>query len=436
MKYLMLVLSLFLFACADAPKTKTEYVTVTVDTTDDAVVYQLSGNLQKGPCFKDGEVIIQPVDSSLNQVGTHYMGYTTDYLGSYSIPAEIPELYAEVFFEGECHNEITGGSEVQKLSGIIKVTDTVNNINPLTKMRSAVSRWLFNDFSSFTYGDIDASTLEAERLILLYLQMPVLDKRFTEMNLEQAGIHDAVLALTNSMILYGRTEAEQGDYIISIANGVIANDLALKAEIAATIDQLPLITIKDNLERRYAELGLNIDVPPIWNLGASDYYADLLERTPVALSTFNLADNTNCNFELNTFNTFAIPHIFDSGITLSKYIALNLDGDVSIWTRGFDGYDRPGVKVLDIQRLKEVILDDPTKLVYNGLLGTHGLIAGAEYYIVVRRDTGWALSTTCEGDLLPFGRKLASDDGGLNWIGHDNTTPWFRKSGVKMYTTN
>lgn len=407
----------------------------TADTTTDVIIsYVLSGKLQKGPCFKDGEILIQPLNPvTMYQTGSHYIGFTSDDFGTYSIPAEITEQYAEVYFVGDCHNEITGGIGSQRLDGIIKVADLVNNINPLTKIRSQVARGLFDN----GFGSIDASLVEAERLILLYLGMPILTQRFTEMNLEQAGIHDAVLALSNSMILYGRTEAEQGAYMVSIANGVIADDVALKTEIATTIDVLPLIQIKNNIESRYLELGLNISVPPIWNLGAPAYYADLLERTPIVQSTVNLADNTTCSFDQATYNTFAIPHIFGAEIETSKYIALNFTGEISIWTRGFDVYDRPGVKLLDITKMDEIILDNPLAMIYNGLLGAgHSLTGGTDYYIVIRSNTNFTLSTSCEGGLLPFGRKLASQDEGLNWIGHNNSTPWFRKSGVKMFTTD
>lgn len=395
-------------------------------TNDIAIVHNLSGKLQKGPCFKDGEVMIQALDPlTMKQSGVGpFIGFTDDYYGHYDVPAEMAALYAEVFFEGECHNEITGGSGTQRLSGIIKVTDPVNNINPLTKIRSIVAREIFTN-------NIDTALLSAEILILSYLGMPALSKRFTEMNLEEAGEHDAVLALVNSMILYDRSEAEQGDYIVSIANGVIGDDQDLKAEIADTIAILPIIQIKNNLETRYAELGMDINVPPLWRLGFPDYYVDLLERDSIEQGSFNLDDSAGCSFDMSTYNMFAIPHVFESWIETSRYLALNLaGGDISIWTRIFNGYDRPGAKLIEIEELREILLDG--NMVYNGMLGDHSLSSGTDYYIVISNDTGWALSTGCDGGLLPFGRKLASQDGGLNWIGHDNITPWFRKSGLKI----
>ncbi len=404
------------------------------DGDDAAIVYDLSGNIQKGPCFKDSEILIQPLDPvTMNQIGTHFIGFTKNDFGYYDIPAEILNLYAEVFFEGECHNEITGGSGSQRLSGIIKVTDPVNNINPLTKIRSIVAREIFTD-------NIDTALLSAEILILNYLQMPSLIKRFTEMNLEEGGEHDAVLALVNSMILYNRSEAEQGDYIVSIANGVTENDLVLKTEIADTIAVLPIIQIKNNLETRYAELGMDIDVPPIWKLGFPDYYDDLLTRTPVVTGTFNLDDNTTCSFDQSVYNLFAVPHVFDSTIEISRYIALNFpaDVDITVWTVGVDGNGKPapGVKLLDITGLNEIILESPVKMSYNGFMGdAHGLTAGIWYYLRIRKDENFTLSKGCGGTRLYTYYSLASKDEGITWIGDGNNADrFFYFNGVKGYT--
>ncbi len=387
--------------------------------TDAIITYNLSGNLQKGPCFADGEILIQPLDSSMDQIGTHYIGFTNDNFGAYDIPAEIAGLYAEVFFEGDCHNEITGGFGSQRLSGIVKVTDLINNINPLTKIRSIVARDIFTD-------NIDTSLLSAEILILNYLGMPALSKRFTEMNLEEAGEHDAVLALVNSMILYDRSEAEQGDYIIEIANGVIENDQDLKTEIADTIAILPIVQIKNNLETRYTELGMDIDVPPFWRLGYPDYYVDLLERDPIAQGSLNSASTSGCSMDL-PYKRYAIPAVFESWIETSNYIASNLGGNISIWTRGThaDGYDAPETKIMDVEQLREKLLD--SSLYHHGMIENHSLQSGDEVYFVAEKETGWILSKGCNADLLPFGRVLASHDGGETYIGHDNNTLFFRR---------
>lgn len=414
-------------------------------TADTVIAYNLSGKLQKGPCPEGGEVLIQPISyTDMYQTGGHFIGFTIDNFGRYYIPAELEnedpnEKWAEVFFKGFCHDELTGGYNYQEFTGIIDMSDPVNNINPLTDIRSYVGRWLFGDPliismyglpDSGTEGDISASLLLAEIRILSFLQMPAAGKRFTQMNLENADIGDAILAWFNSMVLFNSAD-DPGDYLTRLAVAVIEDNQIFKAEIQETSGLLPIITIKKNLEARYLELGEDISAPPIWNLGYPEYYADLLERVPVEQGSFNLDDSAGCSFDMSTYNMFAIPHVFESWIETSKYLALNLaGGDISVWTRIFNGYDRPGAKIIEIEELREILLEG--NLTYNGLLGDHSLSAGTDYYIVISNDTGWALSTGCDGGLLPFGRKLASQDGGLNWIGHDNITTWFRKSGLKI----
>ena len=174
-------------------------------TTDTPLVntYNLTGKLQKGPCPEGGEVLIQPLNhESMYQKGGHFIGFTRDNFGRYYIPAEIEkdssdDVWAETFFKGDCHNELTGAFDYQEFSCIINVEDQENNVNPLCHVRSYVARWLFGDPlitqdygepASGTEGNPLASLALAEIVIIDYLQLPNPEKKFTEMNLENADI--------------------------------------------------------------------------------------------------------------------------------------------------------------------------------------------------------------------------------------------------------
>jgi len=434
MKYLKFVLILLLFAffsCSNPSENDSSDVMAEAEAeaedpgndedattdTEPAIVYNISGKVHKGRCLKDGEVSVQPlIDGSLDQVGNHFTGYTGE--SGYNIPVEIKEEYSEVFFDGECDDEVNGGSGNYRLSGIVKNSDLIKNINPLTRIRSIVARSIFDEF-----GAVEPSLIEAERLILNYLSMPSTG-RFTEMSLEKSEIQDSVSLIISSAILYGRTGPEQGDYMVTLAEGIIDNDLDLRAGFISVYDQLPIMTIKQNLEN---SIGSS---PPFWQIIAPDL-SDLLENDHTIQGSFNLDDNSGCSFDAPGFNMFAIPHIFKSWIETSKYLASNLDGDLSIWTNVIQGYSRPGTKILDIERLSRNMMEG--SLQFNGILGDHNLIPDQEYYIVISRESAWRLTTGCDGGLLPFGRKLASKDNGQNWIGHDNNTSWYRKSGIMMY---
>jgi hypothetical protein len=429
------------------------------DSTTDTPFVKVSsaGKIQKGPCPEGGDVRLQPIDiTNMRQSGEGpFFGNTLDDFGRYYVPMNLTRepgevVYTENTFEGPCHNELTAAYDYQKFSAIVNVDDEVNNINPLTDVRSFVARWLFGDPdlvifygepASGTEGDIAASLTLAESKIIEFLQMPDPGKKFTEMNLENADIGDAILALFNSAVLQINS-GEIGDYLTRFSIAVIEENQTVKDELQQTFIDLPLMDIKRNLENRWLELGQTIPSPPIWRLGAPDYYADLLERTPVVQTTFNLEDETQCSFDQSTFNLYAVPVVFKPGIKTSRFIALNFPPDIqlSVWALGthMAGYPIPGYKVADITPLKEIILETPEKMSYNGMIEEgHSLQAGVTYYYRIRKDNDFVLSKGCGGTRLYTEYTLASEDEGETWIGHNNNAnSFFNWDGVKGFTVN
>lgn len=409
----------------------------TDSTSDEPDVHNLSGQFEKGLCWEGGEIRIWPLDDgSLTQLGSHFIGTTGEH-GTYNVRAETSEEYVLVYSNLTCDDEVNGGSSEQELQGYRKTSDPFSNINILTKISKPVADYLFDDPFSETYGDVEQSMVESERLTCEYLGMPELEKRFTQMSLRIDSTSDAGLLLVSAVILHNRTPAEQADYTSKISTGIIEDNQILKAEILQSYNNLSLVDIKNKLETSYANAGIGINTPKFWRLlDFPDYYKYLLESEHVVTDIINLEDNATCSFDQSTYNMFAIPFVFGSEVEISKYVAYNFppDAEISIWTKGIhiDGYIAPDINILDVVTLREIILDNPVKLSYNGMLGEdHGLTAGTEYYIRIRRDENFTLSTGCDGGYLPFGRKLASNDEGLTWLGHNNNSLWFRESGVK-----
>ncbi len=398
----------------------------TDSTPDTVVVYNLSGKFEKGRCWEGGEIRVWPLeDGTLTQKGTHFIG-TTGKNGTYNIRAETTEQYVLIYSKLTCDDEINGGSDLQELSGYRKTSDSFSNVNILTKISKPVADWLIDDPLSLTYGKVEESLIEAEKLTYEFLGMPELES-FSKMSLQKDSTSDAALALVSSMILQDMDTAEQADYTSRISTGVIENS-DLKTEILELYNTLPLLTIKENLESSYLAAGIEIDTPPIWRLlDYPEYYVDLLERDPVVQGSFNMESTSGCSFGSSAYNLFAVPFVFQSWIETSRYLASNLDGDLSIWTRIFDEYDRPGIKILDIERLREKLLEDAAALPHHGMIENHDFIAGQEVYFVARRDEGWSLTKGCDADLLPFGRVLASMDEGASWIGSDIVSPFHRR---------
>lgn len=429
-KLALIIFMLSLFSCASGggdsssseklPPEDPPIVSEPIDTT----VYHVKVTPQKGRCLEDGEVIVKPLfDGTFMQTGLTYTGYLDD-LGKSNVPAEISEIRSEIFFEGECDDEVNGGTGNQKLSGIVNNAEE-NYVNPLTKIRSIVAR----DDDTSTDIDIKLANAQVKVLNFLNFQLDVVD--FTKMNIAGDTTSDAAILLANSMFLYGRTDEESGAYMVEVANGIINNDLGLRAEVIETYGQLPILNIINNIKASY---GVDTPIPPIWRFAASEL-TDYFENEHVVQGQFNIGDTYGCNCDL-PYGRYAIPHIFESWIETSKYFAINQDANISIWNHWFASYDRPGTKILDVERMDGINLEGPAYLSFAGKLGDHGLVAGEKYYIVIEKDGPFVLSTGCGGGLLPFGRKLASNDGGQTWIGPWINNSWWRSSGLVMFGSN
>lgn len=388
----------------------------------------LNGKAENGPCRKPGTIIVSPLDSELYQSGTSFRGQIRKNTGEFKIRGRSAAQYA--FYEAPnltCFNEVSAGEDIGiQFFSLVDLTEVERNLNPLTTIQYFVTISYFDDTNHAAYQNIEASIVQSHEDILNYFDMTDDGTRFSEMTLQGSEIADAVLGLVDSMIANSRSSSEQNSYMIDIADGVIADDQTLKTSVLAQIEALPLMRIVNNLRNKYDSLGLGRISPPIWKLGAPDYYDDLLVRVPVSQGSLNSASTSGCSMDI-PYKRYAIPNVFESWIETSNYIASNLGGDVSIWTRGThaDGYDAPGTKILDVEQLREKLLD--SSLPHHGMIENHNLQSGDEVYFVAEKEIGWTLTKGCNADLLQFGRILASNDGGTTYIGWDNNSLFFRR---------
>jgi hypothetical protein len=448
-KLLSILLILFLLGCSESGsdgENGIDGADNTGDTSSDSseeIKYSLNGKAENGPCMKPGSILIYPLNIDLYQTGNPIYGYINDDTGSFAARGTASGSWA--FYVAEnltCYDEISGAYDTGiKFFSLPDLSSSERNLNPLTTIEYLTAIEYFDDSLHLCYQDYDCAALTAHDNILSFFDMPATTVKFSQMTLQGDTQADAILAIVNSMVTNGRNGNEQNSYMLNIARGVLNNDLVLKADIQNQINALPIKTIKTNLENVYTDLGIGPRCPPIWDLSPHNEYADLLFRTPTILESFNLNSSVLCTFDTNGYNSFAYPVVFNNIEDLGKYIAteLNADGDYSIWSvgtynQGVD-YLGPSIQLVTIEQLNEVLLEPA--LIYNGFLGNHGLINGEQYFIVqFFDDLNHRPTHTCDGDMVPFGRILATVDN--NWsaaIGWNNTTSWFRRM-PKIFITD
>ncbi|MCK5604872.1 collagen-like protein [Candidatus Pacearchaeota archaeon] len=410
-------------------------------TTDTVIVFNPSGYAEAASCLGFGVVDMFELDAGLRQTA-YYRGETAaDNTGHYTIPAVVSSEYVLYGADVDCRRETTNGTVNIKMRLLTTPSAEDRNINIPGTIKTFVAQAHYVDSEHENYGNIAGSLASSQAEVLAFFGMPDAGMDFEEMSIQGDSTGDAVMTLISATVDFNNTGPEQGNLMKQIAEGILNNDEALKTNVNLITDRLPIIAIKNNIDSMFVELGISATSPSIW-FNAPDYYADLLEREPIVTSSFNLDDNTNCSFDQSTYNLFANPVTFPAGIELSKYIALNFPPDIelSVWTVGIDGNGNPapGIELLTIAALDEIILTDPVPMTYNGLLGdNHGLLPDTQYYFRIRKDTDFTLSKSCGGDRLYTAYTLASDDEGETWIGDGNNADrFFYFTGIKGYTIN
>lgn len=489
MKYIILLLSAILMFSCNEPKDSEEISIVNEDSTTDTsenntennesdinddsatsssteTIYAI-GYGEDGPCLQGGNVYIYPLNTSnLAQIGEYdrFQTTTINDFGKYEIPIDLDTStypYAEVFIDAMCHNEITGNIMQQKtLSGIVSWdSGESNNINPLTTIRTPIIRWLYNDASSSTYNDIDLSIDEAERLIISYFNMPSLNTRFTNMTLQEADVHDAVLVAANSALLSGKSEAEQNDFMSRISQDIINGTTTARTELLASLQNLPIAQIKTNLEARYLSLGHTLDTPKFWNIidsdgdgiineNDSDSVVELLERTPTVKKVINNQIASNTAFDTNDNKFFAFPITIDSQTTF-KYVIGNVSGDhISIRNNNDMGdadihNDTVGSEIISADKIPQdffdATLEDEDGTEYNipneFSAKIETTLEAGNYWIVMSCDDFCQPTTGSPTGLVPFSRNLHSVDG-VTWVGHNQSAVFFRGNKLRIVFTD
>ena len=467
-----------MYSCSegDSSLTNTAEDDSSTDTTSDDDTSGNSSNTtslhavgygEDGPCLQGGNVYIYPlVTSTLGQKGEfdRFQTTTINDFGKYELPIELDiDTYphAEVFIDAMYHNEITGAIMNQKtLSGIISWnSNESNNINPLTTIRTPIIRWLYLDPSSSTYQNVSDSIDEAERLIIAYFNMPALTERFTNMTLQNVDIHDAVLVAANSALLKDKSEGEQNDFMSRISQDIIAGTTTHRNELLTSLQNLPIVQIKTNLEARYLSLGHVLDAPPFWNIIDSDgdgirneddtdSVVELLERTPIVQKVVNNQIVSNTMFDTDDNKFFAFPIVVDEQTTF-KHVIGNVSGD-HISLRANDDLgdadihnDTPGTELAYSSKIPQDFFDstlkDADENEYNipneFSARMEMTIDAGEYWIVMICDDFCQPSTGSPTGFVPFSRNLHSADG-INWIGMNQPAPFFRGNKLKIVFTD
>lgn len=260
---------------------------------------QFAGYVQKGPFVNGSSVLISELDKNLNQTGRTYSTTVADNTGSFEQKKlELISSYVQLKADGYYFNEVSGESSsgqltLYALADISQVNSA--NVNVLTHFEKSRVEYLLQE-KGLTFA---AAKKQAQNEVLSIFNLALAaDSTSESLNLSTAGDNNAVL-LAVSCILQGfSSTAEMSELMGNIITDIKTDGTLDNATLcSALIDNARLIktnTIRQHLEKKYIELGLNNVIVPNFEKQVQTFLVKST-YTPVKNITYPTSGNNGLN---------------------------------------------------------------------------------------------------------------------------------------------
>ena len=302
-------------------------VTFTTPDSNNIENALVSGFAQKGPFLNGSSIILSELDENFNPTGLNYTTQIIDNSGEFELSGvSLVSQYATLRVDGFYFNEVCGvqsNSQIT-LNAISNISDVSNiNLNVLTHLEKARVEYLISNNSS----TLEEAKSQAQSEILSIFNISETIDNSENLNISGSSQGDAILIAISSILQGIRTEAEFSEIMANISTD-IRTDGELNSETLGSqlISQAILLNpeeITNNIEERYENLGIELNVPDF-----SVYIQDFI---------------SNSSFEIISTSIYEYPLSGSWGVNI-----LNLDMTGTPDTDG-DGYNDVCVDMIDFE---------------------------------------------------------------------------------------
>ena len=239
----------------------------------------LSGHAQKGPFMNGASVIMAELDKAYVPTGKTYLAEITDNSGVFHIHGiMLVSPYVSIRTDGFYYNEVAGRPSPTRiiLNGIADISKAdYCNINVLTHLEMPRVQFLLDKGMSFEEAKQQAQS-EVFRIFSISTENP--PDNSEQLNLTESSEGDAILVAVSAILQGYWPESQLPDMFATIAgdlkeDGIMDNQL-LGAHMLAHARVLDTVSIRHNLESRYREMGMNVNVPDF-----GKYIEEFIERS-------------------------------------------------------------------------------------------------------------------------------------------------------------
>jgi len=253
---------------------KTKFVASTPVVTTKNIV----GYAQKGPFINGSSVTVFDLLSDLSATGKSYNAQIIDNKGTFQLHnIALSSNYINLRADGFYFNEISGQQSAAQitlyaLSDITAKTDV--NVNILTHLEKARVEYLIKNGKSFA-----DSKIQAQKEILAIFNIEKSDMQTSEnLNISETGNDNGILLAISAILQGYRSESEMTELLSNISNDIkndgILNSAALSSALINHARTLNADSIKNNLTKRYSEIGATVTIPDF-----GKYIANFVSKT-------------------------------------------------------------------------------------------------------------------------------------------------------------
>ena len=257
--YLFLVLGLFACSSDSADDDSNSNGSNTVEGAS------ISGFAQKGPFLNGSSLILSELNESFAQTGQTFTSQIIDNSGAFEINGiSLVSNYASLRVDGFYFNEVCGQQSNSQitLNAISEIFDgRIININVLTHLEKSRVEYLMNN-NSLTITEAK-SQAQSEILDIFNISESINSSETLDISNQTNG--DAVLIAVSSILQGFRAESDYSELMANIITDIRTdgelNSSSLQSQLVSQAILLNASDITSNLQNRYENLGMNINVP-------------------------------------------------------------------------------------------------------------------------------------------------------------------------------
>jgi len=256
--FLILLISLFL-GCkkVDNSTGNTPITTIKKD--------KISGLVQKGPYINGTQIVMYVLDDKLAQTGKVFNTQITDNKGSFELTSiELSSKYVQFTASGFYYNESLGAitSTQLSLNALSDVTDASSiNVNILTHLEKRRVESLVKSGKAFA-----EAKKTAQQEIFAIFGIQIAQSAVSEkLDIATAGDANAILLAISLIIQGDLSVGDMSELLATISadledDGLMSNT-GVMTKLIANAKSLHLDSIRQNLVKRYQDLGVTASIP-------------------------------------------------------------------------------------------------------------------------------------------------------------------------------